>query len=178
VVNSPLARAARWASRLFSGVFAGFLMGVLVLEWSLRSFDRHVYTQVRQVELDSLDRLAVGTLLPALLATALLTVISARATKRVPWLPSTALTLLIAILVLTVEINLPINADQLAWNAQAPPANWASVRDRWQIAHAVRSAAALLAFAVLSADTTARAAGRAVPDAVSPDRELPAVPTN
>ncbi|MEU9976271.1 hypothetical protein [Streptomyces sp. NPDC051014] len=90
----------------------------------------------------------------------------------------TALTLLIAILVLTVEISLPVNADQLAWNIHAPPANWASIRDRWQIAHAVRSAAALLALAVLSADWTTRAAGRADPDIASTDRELSAPPTN
>jgi hypothetical protein len=48
-------------------------------------------------------------------------------------------------------VNVPINTDQLTWNVQAPPADWASVRDRWQIAHAVRTGAAVLAFGCLSA---------------------------
>ncbi|MFJ6079883.1 anthrone oxygenase family protein [Streptomyces sp. NPDC092369] len=175
MLNSPLATATRWASRFFSGIFAGFLIAVLVFEWSLRSFDRHVYTQVRQVELDSLDKLAVVTLIPAMIATALLIAVTLKATGSVPWLLPTALALLIAILALTLAVNLPINADQLGWSVQGPPANWAAVRDHWQIAHAVRSGAAVLAYAALSADaTTVR---RAVPGAASADRELPAVPT-
>jgi len=32
---------------------------------------------------------------------------------------------------------------------QSPPADWASVRDRWQLGHLVRTIAALLAFASL-----------------------------
>ncbi|WP_052763170.1 hypothetical protein [Jiangella alkaliphila] len=61
-------------SLLFAGLFAGFLLAVLVLETSLRAFDASVYTQVRQVELDRLDALASATLLPALAATVVLVV--------------------------------------------------------------------------------------------------------
>jgi hypothetical protein len=32
---------------------------------------------------------------------------------------------------------------------QNPPADWAGVRDRWQVAHLIRTCAALLAFGVL-----------------------------
>ena len=65
-------RYARFTGLVFAGLFAGFLIGVLVLELSLRNFDGTVYTQVRLVELDSLDKLAIATLLPALLGTAVL----------------------------------------------------------------------------------------------------------
>jgi hypothetical protein len=34
---------------------------------------------------------------------------------------------------------------------QAPPADWARVRDRWQIAHAVRTVAIVLAFGYVNA---------------------------
>ncbi|MFJ6568725.1 anthrone oxygenase family protein [Streptomyces sp. NPDC091292] len=151
----PAARVARWAglvAGLFSGLFAGFLVAVLVLELSLRSFDRHVYTQVRHVELDSLDKLAAVTLLPALIATALL--VGARmfkAGERTPWSALTALVLLVGVLVLTLVVNMPVNSDQLDWTVQAPPADWATVRDRWQIAHGVRTGAAVLAFGALIA---------------------------
>jgi uncharacterized membrane protein len=156
-VNGGAARAApvaRWAGLLFTGVFAGFLVAVLALELSLRSSDGPVYTQVRQVELDSLDTLAAVTLLPALAATATLAVLAYRAGGRPQWLPLAALALLAGILVLTVVVNLPINADQGGWDVHAPPADWASVRDDWQLAHAARTAAAVLAFTVLISDTT------------------------
>lgn len=50
-----------------------------------------------------------------------------------------------------VLVNLPINGDQVGWSVTAPPAGWADIRDRWQIAHAVRTVAAVLAFALLVA---------------------------
>jgi hypothetical protein len=138
----------RFASLLFAGLFAGFLTAVLVLELSLRGFDGRVYTQVRLVELDSLDKLAVATLLPALIATAVLVHRTFRTTTR--WLTVAALALLVLIFGLTLAVNLPINSDQLHWNVQSPPSDWAAMRDRWQIAHAGRTTAAILAFAALA----------------------------
>jgi uncharacterized membrane protein len=99
------------------------------------------------VELDSLDKLAVATLLPALIATAVLVHRTFRMNTR--WLTVAALALLVLVFGLTLAVNLPINSDQLGWNAQSPPSDWAAVRDRWQIAHAGRTIAAVLAFAVL-----------------------------
>ncbi|WP_006604105.1 DUF1772 domain-containing protein [Streptomyces auratus] len=171
--NSPVAKVVRWASLFFSGVFAGFLVSVLVLELSLRGFDRHVYTQVRQVELDSLDTLAVVTLLPALITTALLVAFTCKASGRTPWLTLVALTLLVGILALTLVINMPINADQLDWNAQAPPGDWATVRDHWQIAHAVRTGAAVLAFGALIAHATGTSHGTHEATPPSPHDRLP-----
>jgi uncharacterized membrane protein len=140
--------ATRLLSLLFSGLFAGFLACVLVIELSLRAAGASVYTQVRLVELDHLDTLAAATLLPAILATAML-VVQAR---RRPgwWIPLTALGLLLAVFVLTLTVNLPINHDQATWNPTGPPADWKAVRDRWQIAHAVRTVAAVLAFTGLT----------------------------
>ncbi|GAA4682980.1 DUF1772 domain-containing protein [Phytohabitans rumicis] len=143
-----MTRYARFASLLFAGLFAGFLTGVLVLELSLRGFDSSVYTQVRLVELDSLDKLAVATLLPALIATAVLLYRTFRTNTR--WLTVAALALLVFVFGLTLLVNLPINADQLDWNVQSPPSDWTDVRDRWQIAHALRTVAGVLAFAVLA----------------------------
>ncbi|MFI0448556.1 anthrone oxygenase family protein [Actinomadura sp. 6N118] len=146
---SALVRGARFVSVLFGGVFAGFLVAVLVLELSLRSYDGRVYAQVRQVELDSLDRLAGATLLPALIATALLAVAAFRTREGGRWPVLSALALLVLVFVLTMVVNYPINNDQADWNVQAPPAGWADDRDRWQIAHAVRTVAAVCAFGCL-----------------------------
>ncbi|PZF82331.1 anthrone oxygenase family protein [Jiangella anatolica] len=145
-----VAAVARGVSLLFGGVFAGFLVAVLVLELSLRDFEAAIYTQVRQVELVGLDDLASATLLPALAATVVL-VVAARNRGAGRRLVVVALVLLVAVLVTTLAVNLPINGDQLDWDVQAPPADWSDVRDRWQLAHAVRTAAAVAAFGCLTA---------------------------
>jgi uncharacterized membrane protein len=151
MTNNVVMNIVRFAGLLFGGLFAGFLVAVLVIELTLRRFDASVYTQVRHVELVRLDDLAAATLVPALVAAALLVIVAARRRGRTLWLALTALVLLVAVFVMSLLVNVPINTQQLAWSVQAPPADWASVRDRWQIAHAVRTAAALLAFGCLSA---------------------------
>ncbi|GAB3825596.1 anthrone oxygenase family protein [Dactylosporangium cerinum] len=153
MTNSPTGTIARFAGLLFGGLFTGFLVTVLVLESTLRSADGPVYTQVRQVELDRLDNLASATLIPALIAAAVLVASAVRNRRRVLW-PALALVLLMSVVATTLVFNVPINTDQLAWNVQAPPADWAGVRDRWQLAHAVRTGAAVLAFGCLIAATT------------------------
>ncbi|MEU4198083.1 anthrone oxygenase family protein [Kribbella sp. NPDC026611] len=141
-----MTRIVRGASLLFSGLFAGFLVCVLVLEGSLRGYGATVYTQVRLVELDSLDKLASVTLLPAIVTTVVLALRTRRVDRR---FVLSALALLVVVFVVTLVVNLPINGDQASWSVQSPPTDWASVRDRWQVAHAVRTAAALVAFVVL-----------------------------
>jgi len=133
----------RFANVWFAGLFAGFLLTVMVFEQSLRRFDAQVYTQVRQVELVRLDTLASVTLLPAIITTAVLVLRSRRAPA------IAALVLLVGVFVLTLVVNLPINSDQADWVVQAPPADWVDVRDRWQVAHLARTVAAVVAFGLL-----------------------------
>jgi len=141
-----MSRVIRGVSLLFSGLFAGFLLCVLVLENSLRGFDASIYTQVRLVELDSLDKLASVTLIPAIVTT-VVPAIRARGNDRLLVLVAAAL--LVVVFATTLAINLPINSDQASWSVQNPPADWSTVRDHWQVAHLIRTAAALLAFGSL-----------------------------
>lgn len=155
-----IAKVVRAASLLFTGLFAGFLLGVLVLEKSLRAYDGSVYTQVRQVELDSLDTLASVTLIPALLSTLVVAVLAIRARGNDRWLLLGAVALLVVVFVTTLAVNLPINSDQANWSVQAPPSDWASVRDRWQLAHVVRTVSAVLALCSLTAAAVIRTVRR------------------
>ena len=155
----------RGVSLFFSGLFAGFLVCVMVLETSLRSFGAAVYTQVRLVELDSLDKLASVTLIPAIVTTVAVVIWSRGNSRR---LAIAAVALLVIVFVTTLAVNLPINSDQLSWSVQQPPADWAGVRDRWQIAHAVRTVAAVAAFGLLvGAAVRQRSGGRSSSPAVS-----------
>jgi uncharacterized membrane protein len=139
----------RGVSLLFTGLFSGFLLGVLVFENSLRAYDASVYTQVRLVELDSLDKLASATLIPALVSTAIVTILRMRARGNDRWLALAALALLVVVFAVSLAVNLPINGDQADWSVQAPPSDWATVRDHWQLAHLIRTVAAVSAFGSL-----------------------------
>ena len=147
--TSAIESVARVVSLIFGGIFTGFLVAVLVLELSLRDFDATVYTQVRQVELARLDTLAGATLIPTTIATILLIFLGLRRGNRGLGLLSVALVLLVVVFVTTLVVNVPINSDQLDWSVTNPPSDWASDRDRWQVAHAVRTVAATLAFTCL-----------------------------
>jgi uncharacterized protein YciI/uncharacterized membrane protein len=142
---------AAYGAALFTGLFAGFLLTVLVLEVSLRDTPAPVYTQVRLVELDHLGTLASALLAPAILAAAVLAQGLLRRRDGTRWLAAAAVLLLLAALVISVSINVPINTDQQTWTVAAPPANWAGMRDRWQLAHAARTAVATSAFLLLVA---------------------------
>ncbi|MBB5162833.1 DUF1772 domain-containing protein [Mycobacterium sp. AZCC_0083] len=135
---------------LFSGLFAGFLTTVLVVEATLRGYGSAVYTQVRLIELAHLDDLATALLLPAILTSVMLAVAVFRRHGSSRWLPLTAVVLLLATLVISVSISVPINTAQATWSVVAPPADWSAVRDRWQLAHVARTTTSVLAFVLLT----------------------------
>ncbi|QNE17916.1 DUF1772 domain-containing protein [Kribbella qitaiheensis] len=150
----------RGVSLLFTGLFSGFLLAVLVLEKSLRAYDGSVYTQVRKVELDSLDRLASVTLIPALVSTLILAVLTFRARGNDRWFLIAGIALLVVVFAVSLAVNLPINADQADWSVQSPPSDWATVRNHWQLAHVIRTVSAIGAFGSLLAAGLTRTAGR------------------
>jgi O-antigen ligase len=140
---------------VFSALFAGFLVAVLVLENSLRSFEAPITSRSAKRS-SKIWTGAAATLIPATIATVILVIFYLRTRSRSRWLALAALALMAAIFVVTLTVNLPINGDQLDWSAHAPPADWADVRDRWQIGHAVRTVAAGVAFGLLAMAASAR----------------------
>jgi uncharacterized membrane protein len=143
-------RPTAFTAVLFSGLFAGFLVTVLVVEATLRGYGPAVYTQVRLIELAHLDDLATALLVPAILGSVVLALAVIRRPGSPRWLPLTAVLLLLVTLVLSVSISVPINTAQVSWSVVAPPADWSSVRDRWQLAHVARTTTSVLAFALLT----------------------------
>jgi uncharacterized membrane protein len=138
---------ARLASLLGGGMLAGVALTVLVLELALRRLDGPQYVEVRHAEFGWFTWFVGALFVPTLAAVATLTVLARRRGRARPAVA--ALVLLLLALAITVLVNGPINVEQLAWNAQAPPPEWASVRDRWQLAHAVRTIAIVAALGCL-----------------------------
>ena len=154
--------ALRFTSPLFTGLFAGFLLGILVLELSLRGFDGTVYAQVQQVALVALPVLATVLLFPAILCTVALVAIGLRRRDASFWLAAVALVLLLVALIVTLTVNVPINLAEGGWSVTSPPADWAAQRDRWQLGHAVRTVCAVLALCSLLAAGLRPRAARAI----------------
>jgi len=144
-------RTARYASLLGCAILAGIAVTVLVLELAFRRLTGPEYVRVRQAEFAFLTWYIGAVTVLTLVAVAALVRHARRVHSRALRPAAVALALLLLALAISLAVNGPINVEQVGWHAQAPPADWARVRDRWQIAHAVRTAAILAALGFLSA---------------------------
>jgi Domain of unknown function (DUF1772) len=142
-------RITRFASQLSCGILVGVALTVLVVELALRRLDGPAYIAVRHAEFDYLTWFVGAVFVPTLIAVT--THVIAAYRKRSPFLRPAllALTLVLVALAITLLVNGPINIGQLRWTTQSPPADWAQVRDRWQVAHAARTVALALALGCL-----------------------------
>jgi uncharacterized membrane protein len=138
---------ARRASRLGVAVLAGVALTVLALELALRGLPGPQYVAVRQAEFGWFTAFVGAVSVPTLAAVTTLAVLARGRTgaRRA----ATALALLGLAAVVTIVVNGPVNEEQLGWSAEAPPADWAQVRDLWQVTHAVRTVAILAALGCL-----------------------------
>jgi uncharacterized membrane protein len=61
------------------------------------------------------------------------------------------------VILLTSNVNLPLNRITEAWNPMAMPSDWQATRDAWNVANAWRVAASFSAFLLCLAALTGRA---------------------
>lgn len=59
-------------------------------------------------------------------------------------LSAVALSCGLAEIALTLTQNVPLNKQVQSWSAEAPPADWATVRDRWMAGHRLRTGLSLV----------------------------------
>ena len=86
----------------------------------------------------------------ALIATAAALAVTWRSQSR-RWLVLGALGCLLAGLLVTVAVHFPMNAEIATWQPTSPPPNWEELRERWVMAHAVRSGLTVAALALVAA---------------------------
>jgi hypothetical protein len=169
MTNAALIKITRYVSLLGCCMLAGIACTVLVLELALRRLNGQEYAHLRQAEFVFFTPFIGAVLLPTLIAVAML-VIHARETRSATLRPmAVAFALLVLALLISLTVNGPINVEQQNWNLQALPADWARIRDRWQIAHAVRTVAIVFALGYLCAAILGRGVA-AMPDAIK-DRD-------
>jgi len=149
----------RFIDLLLVALLAGTTFGIWL------GFDPAGLSAAAYVEQQQHAIRALNSLLPAAGALCIvLTLVLAMAAKRSPrtrylLLASTAGMVVAA--VVTRFGNQPINAQVITWAVQAPPANWAELRDWWWQWHTVRTVAMVAALAMLILATiTDRASSR------------------
>ena len=152
--GDALVRAARSLAMLGCAILTGVAATVLVLELALRQLDGPEYVRVRQAEYVYFTWFIGIVFVPTFLAIAMLAIRTRRAPSSATL---SALVLLVVAGVITFLVNGPINLEQQTWNVQTPPTDWAQLRDRWQLAHAVRTVLIALALCLLTATDRKRA---------------------
>jgi uncharacterized membrane protein len=133
------------------GLIAGLMVGTGIEQHSLRALSASAWVTEHQV-MDSWFRVIMP---PYWNATALVLVIAAFLSRgQARWLFGAAALLLIVSLVVTVRVEVPINRSIAAWDPNAPPTNWAQVRDHWLAFHRLRTASGILAFVLATLGLT------------------------
>ncbi|MEU1543664.1 anthrone oxygenase family protein [Actinacidiphila glaucinigra] len=156
MTNALLVKITRYASLLGGGLVTGGALATLVLELALRRLGGTAYVEVRQAEHAYFPWYIGAIFVPTLVAVVMLVLLARKDGSPALRPAAAALALLVLSLVVTFAVNAPINIDQIGWDAQAPPADWASIRDRWQIAHAVRTVMIVIALGCIGAAATDR----------------------
>lgn len=145
---------ARFLHLFLVAVLAGLLVGVALVERALLEVGPSVYTAVQKPKHE-----VFAPVMPVLdtlvIAAGLLVLILMNRTRR-PLAPgavaftAAGVVCTIALTVTTVLVNVPINAEIIgSWSVEHPPADWAQVRDRWNLFHTIRTVVALLALVCL-----------------------------
>lgn len=145
-------RTGTWAlavTTVATGLFAGLIWTFAVaIDRAEERLDAVQYATWRQFLIVDLDR----GILPVLVLTALAPVVALVALRHRR--TSTAWRLaalsfavyLVGVMAYTILLNVPINNAMLAWDAANPPADWAELRDRWDLLNTIRTFVTIAAF--------------------------------
>jgi uncharacterized membrane protein len=142
-----LTGAAHQAAVILTAVLAGALLATWVVEAALGNLttlwiEYHQATTAAYTRaLPPIGGLALIAALPAL--------VGSRRNMHSCRQVLMAVGCLVAGLVVTLVVHFPINDAIATWNPAAPPADWQQLRDRWLVAHAVRTASVVAALGLL-----------------------------
>lgn len=138
------------ASVLTVGVFASVLFAAaLATSPSLSLLDGTNFTLVKQAQIRILQ-VSMTLISTAYTVFAVWLLVIARKEKntQVFRLTLIALLLIVAAILYSVPTDIAYNQQILSWNPAAPPADWAAVRDAWDLSNMLRAVPSLLAFAL------------------------------
>jgi|GEM_PF-671115 len=123
-----------------AALITGFLFGLLLVELALYNLTGPQFVATQQVMDRQISAVMPGVMVLAIVAGAGLFV----SIRYEPYTWSRALVVLgtvcsVLIMASTAINNAPINQMIQTWTAEAPPSNWATIRDTWVTWHIVRT---------------------------------------
>jgi uncharacterized membrane protein len=139
-------KIARFANLFLVALLAGLLVGVFIVEVALLDVSASVYTAVEKPKHEVFEPImpVVNTLV---IVSGLVVLLLIR--DRKTWvfgLTAVGVACTIVATTTTLLVNVPINSEIInIWSVSDPPAEWARVRDRWNLFHAIRTVLAVVA---------------------------------
>jgi len=142
-----MGRAVRWATLLLAALVVGVMFGIW-LGYDPAGLSGPAYVEVQQAAIRAMNvRLPVMGAIVILLTIACAMLAKREGRRAYPYLIAAGL--FIAAGLITRLLNQPINAVVITWDPHNPPAAWTMLRDQWWRWHTLRTAAGVLALAVL-----------------------------
>jgi hypothetical protein len=133
---------------IMTGLIAGLMWGTGMDQYTHRLLTASAWVTEHQV-MDALFRHVMPPFWNAsVLVLLIATILSHRSAR---WLFGFTAALLALSLVLTVTVEVPMNRMIALWDATAPPADWAAIRDRWLWFHLLRCISGIAAFILSTA---------------------------
>ena len=138
---------ARFINLFLVALLAGLLVGVFIVERALLEVGPSVYTAVQKPKHAMFE--PIMPIFNTLVIVSGLLVVVLLLRHRRSWvfgLTVVGVACTIVATITTLLVNVPINSEIInAWSVDAPPADWARVRDRWNLFHAIRTVLAVVA---------------------------------
>ena len=143
-------KIARFVNLFLIALLAGLLVGVFFVERALLEVGPSVYTAVQKPKHEVFEPI-MPVLDTLVIVSGLVVLLLIR--DRKTWvfgLTVVGVVCTIALTATTLLVNVPINSEIInVWSMNDPPADWAQVRDRWNLFHAVRTVLAVVALLCL-----------------------------
>ena len=136
-------------------VLTALSMGVHFGTWLTEAPLRSTRSAALFIEVHQGRDRVVARVMPVLGSAALvvlaLAVFLVRAVPLAFVLSLTALVLFLGDMLVTILVHVPINGKVQSWQPDAPPAEWALLRDRWERFHGLRALLTVAGFALFAA---------------------------
>ncbi len=139
-------KIARFVNLFLVALLAGLLVGVFIVELALLEVSASVYTAVQKPKHEVFAPIMpIFNTLVIVSGLVVLLLIPDRKTW-VFGLTAVGVACTIALTTTTLLVNVPINSEIInTWSVNNPPADWAQVRDRWNLFHTIRTVLAIVA---------------------------------
>lgn len=144
-----ITRLAQFVTVMLYVLVAGVMWGTwLSLGRTMTDYDAATFLSIGKHMIPNLATIMAVFMITALVAGLVTTVLLFRTRSRTAgWLALAGLLLMVAVVVVTLSIEVPIDNQIKVWTGRTLPADWQDIRARWANVHTLRTFLSLAAVA-------------------------------